>query len=277
VTSPFAVRLDRDVVRVSGPDAVKFLQGQVSQDVAGLAIGASAWSFVLAPQGKVDAWFRVTREADDSVLLDVDAGWGPALVARVNRFKLRVKADVEPLAWQCISIRYVPADASVYSVPDGLALAVEWFGATGVDLLGPSVEPPSDIPVGTALDYDLWRVATAFPAMGHELDDTTIPAESGVVDVSVSFTKGCYTGQELVARVDSRGNNTPRRLRRVELEQSAPAGTELSIDGAVVGVLTSVAGTHALAYVKRSVEPPATATLTDAGSARITVLERPTE
>src|ERR671912_552765 len=98
--------------------------------------------------------------------------------------------------------------------------------------------------------------------MGRELDESTIPAEAGVVDLSVSFTKGCYTGQELVTRVDSRGNRTPRKLRRVVL---APD------DGHEVGVLTSVAGDLALAYVRREVEPPATVTL--AGTAHPATVE----
>ena len=94
MSAPFAVRVARDVVRVSGPDAVTYLQGQLSQDVVALQVGACAWTFVLQPQGKVDAWFRITRLADDSFLCDVDAGFGEALVTRLNRFKLRVKVTM---------------------------------------------------------------------------------------------------------------------------------------------------------------------------------------
>src|SRR5688572_32070787 len=85
-----AVWLPRDVLRVGGPDAVSFLQGQVSQDVLALDVGGSAWSFLLQPQGKVDALVRLTRTAEDEVVADVDAGYGDAVAARLNRFKLRV-------------------------------------------------------------------------------------------------------------------------------------------------------------------------------------------
>ena len=78
----------RDVIEVDGPDAGTYLQGQISQDVLALEVGASAWSFVLAPQGKVDAWFRVTRTSEQSYLLDLDAGFGEAVLARLQRFKL---------------------------------------------------------------------------------------------------------------------------------------------------------------------------------------------
>ena len=89
-----AVPLSRDVVRVQGPDAVTYLQGQLSQDVAALAVGGTTWSFVLQPQGKVDAWMRVHRLADDTFRLDTDAGAGAAVEARLRRFLLRTKAEI---------------------------------------------------------------------------------------------------------------------------------------------------------------------------------------
>ncbi len=115
------------------------------------------------------------------------------------------------------------------------------------------------------------RIEQGWPAMGHELDDSVIPGEAGqwLIDASVSFTKGCYTGQELVARVDSRGNNTPRHLRGVVLGTNVlpPVGAELVVDGQVRGSLTSVGESLdlrapvALGYVHRSVEVPCEAEL----------------
>ncbi|HEY9558660.1 MAG TPA: hypothetical protein VIR58_18120, partial [Acidimicrobiales bacterium] len=86
-----ATPYQRDVLRVWGPEAVDFLQGQLSQEIAGLAIGASAPSLLLQPTGKVDAWLRATRLADDEVLLDVELGHGEAIEARLRRFRLRTK------------------------------------------------------------------------------------------------------------------------------------------------------------------------------------------
>jgi folate-binding protein YgfZ len=95
--------------------------------------------------------------------------------------------------------------------------------------------------------------------MGAELTAGTIPAESGVVPLAASFTKGCYTGQELVARIDSRGGHVPRYLRRLVLGGPVVPGAALEVDGKVVGTLTSVAGDLALGYVARTVEVPAEA------------------
>jgi folate-binding protein YgfZ len=223
----------RDLIRVSGPEAVSYLQGQLSQDVAGLAVGEVAPSFLLEPTGKVSAWLEVRRDAGDTVTLAVDGGYGDAVIQRLTRFKLRTKADIEPAGTD----------------DDGL---------------------PEDE-----------RIAAGIPTMGAELvPGQTIPAEAGqgVIDRSVSFTKGCYTGQELVARIDSRGGNVPRHLRGVVFAglrgpngearpTDAPAGAEIVVEGAPAGRLTSVAwspareATIALGYVPRAVEPPAAAVI----------------
>ncbi len=204
---PFATWIERDVVRASGPDAAAFLQGQLSQDVESLAIGASTWSLLLQPSGKVDAWLRVTRGAADDFVLDLDGGWGDALVQRLARFKLRTKCDLDPIDdWRCLAVRDVTADAP----PD--ARPIVWPQTTGYDLLGPAVEPPDGLALAGGDVYERRRIEAGVPALGHELTDATIPVEAGqwLVDASVSFTKGCFTGQELVARIDSRGGNAPR-------------------------------------------------------------------
>src|SRR3546814_19204784 len=84
-----------------------FLQGQLSQEIAGLAIGASAPSLLLQPTGKVDAWLRATRLADDEVLLDVELGHGEAIEARLRRFRLRTKADLELTTWHGFAVREI--------------------------------------------------------------------------------------------------------------------------------------------------------------------------
>jgi tRNA-modifying protein YgfZ len=250
----FWVRVPRDFVRASGPDAAAFLQGQISQDLEVVKARGSAWSFLLQPQGKVDVWMRVSTGDDgETFVLDVDAGFGEALIARLNRFKLRVKVDIEPLGWQCVAVRGHGA-AALEGLP------AEWPGIEGVDVVGPEVAFGMGRP-GTVEDYERVRIEAGVPAMGHEITTATIPGELGVNDRSVSFTKGCYTGQELVARVDSRGGNVPRHLRLVRVDGPAPLEARVEHEGRDVGSLTSVAshehGTVALAVLARSVDPPA--------------------
>ena len=261
-----AVELPRDFVRVSGPDSLTFLQGQLSQDVA-LAPGGSAWALLLQPQGKMVALLRVTRVGDDAFVLDTDTGWARMVVERLNRFKLRVKADVEPLAWRCLGLRGRRAHqvAAGATAEGALAVVADWPGLPGADLIGEAPGPPAGVRLCSIDAYQAVRVEAGVPEMGRELDERTIPAEAGVVERSVSFTKGCYTGQELVARIDSRGGNVPRRLRGLVMGTNVipPPGASVTVDGTDVGQITSVAESLqrrapiALAYVRRAVEPPA--------------------
>jgi folate-binding protein YgfZ len=269
-----AVWLPREALRIAGPDALTYLQGQVSQDIDALGTGDSALSFILQPQGKVDALVRVTRTGDDEVVIDVDAGWGDAVQTRLARFKLRSKFDIDVLRWRCLAIRG-PKAHDVDTT--GLAIITDWPGLPGVDLLGADPHVPDGIRLCDPDAYQAVRIEAGVPAMGSELDERTIPQEAGlVVERAVSFTKGCYTGQELVARLDARGNNVPRNLRGVVLRTNVmpPSTAELERDGKVVGKLTSVAESLelrapvALAYVKRDVEPGTDVTLLwDGGTA----------
>jgi len=257
--------VERDLVSVSGPAAVSFLQGQCSQDVAALAVGDSAWTWVLQPQGKVEALCRAYRQADDHVILDTDAGWGEALLARLNRFKLRTKAEIVPLARRCLALRGpgVAALGAAAGPGDGDTIRLDgsWPGFPGVDLMGVGPLVPEDVRVVSADAFEVARIESGVPRMGAELTEKTIPEETGLVARTVSFTKGCYTGQELVARIDSRGGNVPRRLRALVLDSVAPAGASVRLGAKVVGTLTSVAahpggGAVALAYLTRDVAVP---------------------
>jgi tRNA-modifying protein YgfZ len=248
----------RDVVRVTGDDAETYLQGQLSQDVGPLAVGASAWTFVLQPTGKVEVFARVTRVADGFVL-DTDGGFGDALLARLRRFLVRTKATIEPVSWRSIAVRN--PGPTLVTTNSALIARADWHGHPGFDLLGESIEPPLGATRIERAAYERLRVEAGWPAMGTELTADTIPAESGVVSEAASFTKGCYTGQELVARIDSRGGHVPHLLRHLRLTRPATPGDPVEVDGKEVGRLTSVAGDLALAYVARAIEPPATSNL----------------
>lgn len=255
--------IQRDVVRISGPDAISFLQGQLSQDVDALAVGTSTWTFVLQPQGKVDAWARITRTASDEILLDVDAGWGQALHDRLARFLIRTKAELEVLDWPAVAVR--GDDVPRGELPEGvLRLAVVGPGVSGYDLLGPGATLPEGVEERSADGLAAYAVEHGVPAMGRELTEATIPAEIGdwIIAESVSFTKGCFVGQELTARIDSRGGNVPRRLRAIVLEEPVAEGTEIEADGPASTVTTAAVsdrhGPVALAFLGRAVEPGAT-------------------
>ena len=198
---------DRDTVTVSGTDAMSYLQSQLSQEICDLAIGDARWTFLLEPNGRVSVLARVTRVADETYRLDTDGGFGQVLLDRVNRFKIRVRAEVE-----------ITASAG---------------------------RPLDD-------DVEAARIEAGWPRMGAEIiPGETIPAETGLNAVAVNFKKGCYPGQELVERMDSRAAAGPRSLRRLTVDGAA-GDPIVDPDGTEVGVLTSVSGGRALGYVKRN-------------------------
>jgi folate-binding protein YgfZ len=254
----------RDVVLVTGPDALGYLQGQCSQDLAGLGETEAADALLLSPQGKLEALVRVTRLADDRFAVDVDGGFGDVVVARLQRFKLRVAVEVTAVAWSVVSLRG-PRSAEVAAAAVGVEAVVPWAwgGAVGCDLLGPAATVPEGIGrVSDAVAAAL-RVEAGVPMMGAELDERTIPAEAGLTERAVSFTKGCYTGQELVARLDARGNRVARHLRGLVLAAPAEAGWTICDEQGPLGQLTTVAwspaldAVAALGFVHRRVTPPA--------------------
>lgn len=259
-----AAPLQRDVVLVHGPEAAAYLQGQLSQDIDALGEGTSAPALLLQPTGKVDAWLRVSRASAEAFVLDVDAGWRESVAARLRRFKLRTKAEIDLASWSGFAVRGPGADA--LELTGTLPLPARWPGVEGVDLLapGPGAERPESVPLAPVEALEALRIECGVPAMGAELTEATIPAEAGqwLIDASVSFTKGCYTGQELVARIDSRGGNVPRPLRGLLVEGPVPpAGADVlsgeGTDRSSVGHVTSSAtspslGSVALASVARS-------------------------
>lgn len=266
-----AAPIQRDVVRVQGPEAIAFLQGQLSQEIDGLAVTASAPTLLLQPTGKVEAWLRATRVEAEAVLLDVTAGFGEAVLARLKRFKLRTKAELDLETWTGWAVRGPGAT--------GAGWAADWPGVEGYDLLAVNgVETPL-VSVVDVDDLEALRIECGVPAMGAELTENTIPAEAGqwLIDASVSFTKGCFTGQELVARIDSRGGNVPRPLRGLRIEgEAVEVGSPVLLDGVEVGLLTSAArsvelGTIGLSGLPRSIDVGAAVRVADA-AATVTAL-----
>ena len=242
----------RGVVRVTGDDAAKYLQGQVSQDIDAIAQGSSAWSLVLDPSGKLISWFRIHRAADGEFVLDMEPDAVASTVARLERFKLRTAVDfVVEDGWRMVCARGDAAPAEGDLVAD-----VVWPGWEGTDAL---LAPDTDEPTGDfAPDaYEEARIRAGVPRLGVDLTTDTIPAEGGAVfiETTVSFTKGCYTGQELVARIDSRGGNVPRPVRVLTSDEPMAVGADVMFGGAVVGTVTSATGTAALAPILRKAEP----------------------
>jgi tRNA-modifying protein YgfZ len=246
----FRAEVERDGIAVEGADAARYLQSQLSQEIATMGVGASVWSFALSPAGKVDALVRVQRTAENGFLLDTDAGYGDVLLARLLRFRIRVAVEMVRESRPVVVVR----GAGLPSGPDGSLIA--WGDGFDLPAGHDALAEPGllgAVPPGTADDVLRARIEACWPAMGAEiLPGETVPAETGVVSQAVNFAKGCYPGQELVERMDSRGASAPWRLETVDVGEGAVAGAVVERDGTAIGTITSVLGSRAIARIRRS-------------------------
>jgi len=262
MTDSFQARIARDLVLVEGPDATSFLQSLVSQDLDAVAVGASGHSLLLQPQGKLLVDFYVLHVEPDVWWCVCEGGFGEALASGLNRFKIRVKVEVREVPVAALALRGVELPASVPA--EVQVFAVDWPTGSAFDAIGPDVAIAAvgdavDAPVIDAAAYEAARIEAGVPRQGFDTDERTIPQEAGLELVAVSFTKGCFVGQELVCRIDSRGhvNRHLRRLRAVG-ESRVERGASVALDDREVGEVTSSTGSVALAMLRREVEPGAT-------------------
>ena len=234
----YLLQRDRDFIEISGPESRSFLQGQLSQDIESLKQDSAAWSFLLDPSGLVVAWLRITRLGEDHFLLDMDCGFAEEVKSRLSRFLIRTKCTIDISALNMYTF-LGPENQTPEELKSLRSLPFNWPSLEIADYVSseelnfPKILPPET--------WDQIRIPAGIPAMGHEITNKTIPAATGLVERSVSFDKGCYTGQELVARVDSRVAGPPKHL--VSLKGSGTpltSGSVLSLDGKEILEVTSV-------------------------------------
>jgi folate-binding protein YgfZ len=283
----------RSFTAVAGRDAAKFLQGIVSNDVAGIAVGSAAYALLLTPKARVIADMRITRIGEDAFLIDAEPAAAEPLRATLTRYRLAARAAIEPAeeTYGAIAVagpRAADVIRAAFGVDppgggregDGLELVAglnavtsAFCGQLAFDLIGPrqvlgdawdrlaaALGPIGGRPFGAAA-FEILRIEGGVPRFGAELTGEVMPAEAGVVSRAVSFTKGCYIGQEPVARLHYRGHAN-RGLRRIVLEGAPPEpGTPVAVGGREVGRVTSAAPAStvgravALAIVRREIEP----------------------
>ncbi len=262
-------RSERGKLALTGADAKRFLQGQVSNDVEALVPGTGCYAAFLTPKGKMLGDLRIL-DTGDELLLDTERVALQELFNMIRRFSIGYDAQLHKRTLERGLLSLLgPASAAVAGV-EGLDAAehehveidVDGVAARairsdlGIDLLsdagdtdflidalrGRGAEPVSDT---TA---ECVRVERGRPRYGVDLDDTVIPQEADLNPRAVSFTKGCYVGQETVARLYYRGKPN-RNLRGLRLSAPASAEAEITFADRTVGRLTSVADSPALGWI----------------------------
>jgi tRNA-modifying protein YgfZ len=233
VTSRAAAR-PRDYVRVHGPDAEDFLQRMVSNDVTRADV---VDALLLTPKARLIAPLRVWRRGKGDFLLLTEPELGEAVRITLLHARFAAKCAIEP---EQHTSTLVFGEAS--GLPGELPGSVEMIDAD----IAPTLDRD---------EVERARIEAGVPAWGKDLDASILPAEAGLDETHISFTKGCYPGQEPIARLRHRGH-VNRRLRTLEVEGAAP-GDEIRLGEKVVGRVTSAVSGLALGYVRVEVEEDA--------------------
>jgi len=234
----------RSYVRVQGPDAEDFLQRMLSNDVSTDVCDA----LLLTPKARVIAPLRVWQRGPDDFLLLTEPELGETVRSALLRARFAAKCEIEPEEH---------VSAIVFGEADGIPN--DDYGVPAVEVLDEPVEPTMDDD-----ELEVMRIAAGTPRFGREIDDRVLPAEAGLVERSVSFTKGCFPGQEPIARLHYRGHaNRGLRVLTWDGSEMPAADAPVGYEGKEVGRVTSAARDGdrivALAYVR--VEVPADAEL----------------
>lgn len=259
VTRPAAAERPRDFVGARGPDAEAYLNRMLSNDLAALADGEAIDALLLTPKARVIATVRVVRRAADDFLLLTEPGVGETLLRELVRARFAAKVALEPEEHRAVVLLgevELPAGTLAVPVPD--------YGEPAVEAIDPALPP--GLAALDAAALELLRIEAGTPLLGPDVDERVLPAEAGLVERWVSFAKGCYPGQEPVARLHYRGHaNRGLRVLRLAGAELPARDAEVLEAGKAVGRVTSaaVAGDEvaALAYVRVEVAEDASLTV----------------
>jgi tRNA-modifying protein YgfZ len=257
-------RLDRLVARVTGDDPIAFLDATTTQDLSGLTERQSALTCMLDEKGRVQAELRVAVLDDGSVLIDAEQPARDAITGWLAKIAPLSGCEIDESDRWALTALF-----GVSSAPAGAVQVSSGWGPSDFDVLsenGATFEGEEMEPA----EYDAARIAAGRPRFGIDFDERTHIAETPLIARAVSFTKGCYPGQESVARVQ-RGQ-IRKRLVGLEIAGNVvPAlGTPLTVDGQDVGRITSAAAwegrAFAIGFLRADVHDGATIEAGDAAA-----------
>ena len=259
----------RALWKLSGPDAERYLNGQVTNDVTHLTDGHAFHAAICTAKGRMEGDVTIAMHVDD-YYLDADAALRESLGARLDKFLIADDAVFEDISddW---NLSHVFGAKPPPAPENSFIIANARFGLAGHDIWTSAAAPD----LGPAVDADLietLRLENGLPRWGTELTANTLPPEAGPhMLAGISYTKGCYVGQETIARLKSVGHvNKTLVFLRSATAQFPPAGTKLVHDGREVGAVTSSGFSPrlekgiALAYVQRQLAADGTSLQADA-------------
>ena len=284
-------RSGRAKLVVNGPEGAEYLQGQLTNDIEALAVGEGCYSALLDRKGHMQADMRVLRLGEDRIWIDAEGEAAEPILRHLRTYSIGRDLEISDVGEEFALLSFIgplaveEAREEGPPPPPGTARPVaeeSWRVATeaGYDVICPAADADrhrGDTPEVTEEAAEILRIEQGIPRFGREMTSETMPAEAGIVERAVSFTKGCYIGQETVARLHYKGRPN-RHLRGLRFEGPTAAGAKLRLGDREVGAvgsscLSPAHGPIGLAVVRREAEPGAILAVEGGGSA--TVLELP--
>jgi folate-binding protein YgfZ len=241
---------DRAVLAISGPQARDFLQGLVTNDVTGgLAPGTGLYTALLSPQGKILFDFLLT-EGDGALLLDVSRDRSDTLLKKLKMYRLRTKVEIEAREQLgvYVDLQGHPDNRVVPYADRAVSFADPRLAALGIRSIGARAEMPANLP--GSRNYHQHRLALGVPEAEDFGFEKIFALDAGLAELNgVSFTKGCYIGQELTSRMKHRATSR-KRLMTVTADSELPATGPIARGGAEIGELVASHGETAFALIR---------------------------
>lgn len=291
-------RSDRFSLTVTGSEAAEFLQGQVTNDVEGLGLNEGCYAALLNRKGHLQADMRILRVGEEEFWIDTEGDAGPRVLKHLSMYKIGRQAEVEQAERRILSLigpgavdvtglapgdEYDSTEATIAGV-ECLVVATNLgqdvlVPADGAEAVTNELEANRAIPV-SAEAVEILRVESGRPRFGREMTEASMPAEAGIVEQAVNFTKGCYIGQEPVARLHYRGKPN-RHLRGLKFSGPVDAGSTVTLGDRELGavgtaVLSPASGRIGMAILRKEAEPGAKVLVTvDGAEVEAEVVELP--
>lgn len=244
--------------RLTGTDRVRYLNGQVTNDVRAARLNEALYACVTDLKGKIVGDIFIHADSD-SLIIDAEADLREVLAPRLEHYIIADDAELSDITedWH---LWHVFGAASMQAVDGAVQVKCSRLGIPGMDLWLPASRPGPALSCSllSAADFETYRIVRGIPRYPNELHGETFPPEAGLESTAMSYTKGCYIGQEVLSRIRTTGK-MPRTLIRWTSDQPICPGDEVLCDDKAVGVITSTAShpvsqlTIGLAFVKQGV------------------------
>lgn len=262
----YADRSERGKLRVTGPQRAWFLHQILTQSLEDIAPGEARDAALITVHGRMIGYLEIVA-AQNALLAHFEPELAGSLPDAIRRYVFATQVEVDEVTddfglvlvvapdWRGIAATVAPEAILHPTQSLGVPAAYLWVDAGHTEGLLAALKAGGAKPA-VEEDLEAIRVESGMARWGRDMDEKTLPPEVGLDDIAVHYDKGCYVGQEAMAKIKFRGK-VNRKLRRVQADRPLRAGADATLDGAKVGAVTSAAGTRGLALLRYTVEPGA--------------------